>query len=84
MVVKSYDLIKREWVVDPDADLRVREDRPFTDRLSPPELPAMYNQQVVDGLKDEVEHWKRLYRQQLQVALELSNHIVDHTLKGEK
>ena len=37
----------------------------------PDETPAMYNQQYVDALKDEVEHWKRLYRQQLTATQDL-------------
>lgn len=37
----------------------------------PAPIPAMYDQQVVDGLKDEIEHWKRLYRQQLTVTQDL-------------
>ena len=41
----------------------------FTDKLPP--QPAMYNQQYVDTLKDEVEHWKRLYRQQLMATQDL-------------
>lgn len=38
---------------------------PETEKEEPQAPPKMYDQRYVDALKDEVEHYKRLYRNEL-------------------
>lgn len=42
----------------------------------------MYDQQYVDNLNDEVEHWKRLYRQQLVATQDLMKLVTKGDTNG--
>lgn len=52
----------------------------FERKPAPP--PAMYDQQYVDNLNDEVEHWKRLYRQQLVATQDLMKLVTKGDTNG--